>query len=179
MFKKLVLILPLITLCACESFTADRYISTSSNQAVLKNIHASSKYEVGPFTPEEDNSISVGCRMAGPIQVAGNGDHAAYIQTAFMDELSNAGIYKPNSSKIFSAKLKDVSVDTITPAKWTISGDFFMNDTLVKSVNTQFPFKTSYSAYGACNNAAENFPYAVEQFLNDFISSPEFQKSVR
>ncbi len=179
MSKYFFLTLSLLALGACESFTADRYVSTSGNQAVLKSLSASQKVNVAPFTVATTDSVNVACRLAGPIQVAGSGRHEEYIQKAFVDELQAAGMYRLSSSKIFKAELNKINVSTITPASWTISGDFYANDNFIKAIETQFPYKTSYSAMGACNNAAENFPYAVEQFIGEFVKSSEFKRAVK
>lgn len=183
MFKKTVglvaLIVPLFFLSACESFTADRYIPASTNQAALKGLKTGKKVNVTSFAVESPEAMNVSCRLAGPIQVAGSGRHEEYIQKAFIDELEAAALYSPSASTSYSAVIKELHVATVSPASWTINGDFYKNDAFLKSVSTNFPFKTSYSAYGACNNAAENFPYAVEEFLGTFIKSPEFKKSLR
>lgn len=179
MLKKLLVIVPLLMLTACESYTASRYVPASTNQATLKSLPTSKKFSVADFQVETPESMSVSCRLAGPIQVAGAGKHEEYIQKALIDELQTSGLYSEGSSRTLGAMLKQVHVSTISPASWSISGDFYLNDKLVKQVETKFPYKTSYSAHGACNNAAENFPYAVEEFIGAFIKSPEFKKAAR
>jgi len=177
--KKILLVtFGLFGLSACESFTADRYRSSSQNQMVLEKISSKKQYAVDDFLVENKESISVSCRLAGPIQVPGAGDHANYIQEALEEELRLAGMYNKASSRKFSAEIKEIRVTTVAPASWDIAGDFYFNGGFVKSVKTSFPYKTSFSAMGACNNAAENFPYAVEEFLEEFIESAEFKKSL-
>lgn len=179
MKKIALLILPLIFLSACESFTADRYVVNSSNQASLKSIGTSQKFSVGDFTPTSEEAMSVGCRLAGPIQVAGASDHAEYIQRAFQDELNSSSLYRQSASKVFTAEISKIYVSTVAPASWDISGTFYLNNRRLKSVSVSYPYKTSFSAMGACNNAAENFPYAVEEFIGRLVSSPEFKNAVR
>ena len=113
--------------------------------------------------------------MAGPIQVAGSGDHAEYIQKALIDELQSANMFSTSSSRSLSVELDKVYVSTVSPASWTINGDYYLGDKLIKKVQTNFPYKTSFTAMGACNNAAENFPYAVEEFIGAFVKSAEFK----
>ena len=169
----------MLTLSACETFTAERYDVSSKNQATLKNYKSSEKFDVGDFSAVNAESISVNCRMAGPIQVPGSGNHEEYIKDALIDELQMAGKYNPESGKQITAILEEVSVSTVTPASWKIAGDFYLNETNLKTVRINYPYKTSFSALGACNNAAENFPYAVEMFLEGFIQSVEFENALK
>lgn len=177
--KYLFLALGVLALSACESFTAERYVSTSVNQALLEDLALTESFNVGVFAVLDENNISVGCRMAGPIQVAGNGDHADYIRNAFVEELRNVRRYSSSAVKTINADITKVHVSTISPAAWTIAADFQVNGRPLNSIENKHPYKTSYTAINACRNAADNFPYAVEGFIKNFLESPEFQQIAR
>ncbi len=164
-------------LTSCESFTATRYVASNQTKYYIDNLKTNTKLSVSSVSIASKESLSLQCRMAGPIQVPG-GSYEDYFKNALIEELQQSGLYKPESNKI-SLVLDNVIVKSITPASWDITGKFFINDQPITSISTNFPYKTSYSAMGACNNAADNLPYAVEDFYSKFITSNEFKNILK
>ncbi|PCJ02247.1 MAG: hypothetical protein COB14_02665 [Alphaproteobacteria bacterium] len=164
-------------LTSCESFTATRYVTSNQTKYYIETLKTNKKLDVSSVSLSSEQSLSIQCRMAGPIQVPG-GSYEDYFKSALIDELQQSGLYKPESNKI-SVVLDSVVVKSITPASWDITGQFFVNNQPLTSISTSFPYKTSYSAMGACNNAADNLPYAVEDFYSKFIRSDEFRSVMK
>ncbi len=164
-------------LSSCESFTATRYVASNQTKYYVDNLKTNKKLAVSSVSVSSEDSLNLQCRMAGPIQVPG-GSYEDYFKDALIEELQQSNLYKPESNKI-SLVLDSVIVKSITPASWDITGNFFIDEKPLTSISTSFPYKTSYSAMGACNNAADNLPYAVEDFYNKFITSNELRNILK
>lgn len=169
--------LVLFTVTSCETYTASRYIVPAKHTNLLKEMNADVKVNISDFTQSDQVIVNRACRLAGPVRVTGGKKFADYLKDALVEELSSAEMYGNVSDIEISGKILNASFSSITPAKWIINADFYTNeDQKLVSINTEYSFGTSWTAMGACRNVAEAFPYAVEQHVNELITSSEFKE---
>lgn len=174
--KKIVLALSVLTLCACSTYTPQRYNISADNNSALKAIGVGN-INVGTFTGP--SSFDKACRGAGPIAPPDNMSFEAYLQKALADELKVAGMFdeKTPKSTLSGAieKLNFSSSRGLTGGEWNI--DLRVNSSNGKSimVSEHCEFESGFIADTACKQTAEAYLPAVQNIIGKLIKSPEFK----
>ena len=165
----------LLVLTSCETTSSRPYIASTTNVIKLQELMSSvgGKVALGEFTQGPDIAAP-GCRMLGPVDVAPGQSIAVYIKEAMLSEMFLVEVYARESDVQIKAHLSALSMQSFTPASWnfeiTVSSPRAGGFTLA----TSYPFKTSFSAYGACQNAATAFAPAVQDLIDKIITHPSF-----
>lgn len=129
--------------------------------------------KLGVFTEKKEKKVSY--RLVGP--VAGLGDnHATYIRSALQSELFMAQLYDQSSEIEIIGNVDSIKFSSVSPASWMIGFTIRSNKSPGYSVETVYPFRTSYSALSACQNVASAFEPAVKQLIRDITRHLGFEE---
>lgn len=165
----------LLFLSGCETVTSQRYQASTENVLKMQGeISKDQKVHLGEFT-QNDSGVALTCRLSGPVDVSPGTSQAQYIKEAMRSELFMADVYDINSETIITGKLEELRFSSVSPAKWYITLSVSSGKSEGYTVTTEYGFKTSFSAFGACKNVAETFPLAVQKTISDVISDPRFK----
>ena len=119
------------------------------------------------------------CRLMGSLDVTAGKPLSEYLQNALQTELLAAQVYDVNSNVVINGKIDELSIATMGSASWTIGILVTSNiDPVGYHVRSTHPFKTSYSAVAACQNATNAFVPSVQDAMGEIVSDAGFAKLV-
>lgn len=170
--KRIIGILILFTLTACNSYTAAPYGISPDNNLALKSIAGTEHVRVGAFTATQ--TFDSGCRLAGPIQLPAGLTFEGYIQKAFSDELKVAGVYDDKAQVTLLGTITDMKFSS-TGGSWDIALTVNSSNGKSVAVSEHYDFHTSFSAVGACHDVSDFFQPAVQGLVNKVITAPNFR----
>ncbi len=165
---------------ACETTTAIPYQASTQNVITAQGVTKASnaKVTLGAFTAAT-GAKKPNCRMMGEVDVAPGKSIEVYIRDAMQTELFMAGAYDQSAPVTVSARIDEVDLNTMGTGSWTLGMSVTSTaDPTGYSVTTTYPFASSFSAEGACKNAAGSFNPAVQELLGKVVSNPGFRKLV-
>jgi hypothetical protein len=167
----------LVFFTGCETTTSRPYTASMDNIISLQtNLNEKGvKAGIGEFT-QSSNIGQLTCRLMGPIDVGQGKPASEYIRSAIQTELFTAGVYSSSGDVLINGHLENLDFSSVSPAKWEIVFKVYSNKSDGFTVNTTYNFKTSYTAYKACENVADAFAPAVQQLISDIIAHPDFDK---
>lgn len=173
-----VLLLPL--LAACETPTTQRYAVSVSNNQAIRSLNTSG-LAVGEFQPPP--SFDPACRALGPLRVADGMTHTQYIQKALEDELKMAGAYASGNPRVVLdgevTALTFSSMRAMVGGSWTIGLTLRSSNGKQMSVSEYYEFESGFSANAACKETADAFPRAVQNLIGKIVSDPSFTELIR
>ena len=174
--KKILIIICMIILAGCETFTSPRYSIEADNTMALRQI-PEGDISVGPIS--EPDKFDNACRGAGPINPPDGVTFAAYIREALADELKIAGLFDQDQSPriIISGKVEELSFSS-TRGEWNISLTLNSSNGATMTASEHYEFESGFTATTACQQTAEAFMGAVQNLIGKIVSSDEFQKLV-
>lgn len=174
--KKILLMLSVISLSACSTFTPQRYNISADNNVALKATGIGN-VNVGAFSGPA--SFDRNCRGAGPIAPPDNMSFEAYIQKALADELKVAGMFDDKAPKTTLTgaleKLDFSSSRGLTGGEWNIGLRINSSNGKSLSVSEHYEFESGFVADTACKQTAEAYLPAVQNLIGKAIKSPEFK----
>lgn len=164
----------------CETTTSRPYTPSTENILLMQETLAngSEGVRLGDFT-QDDNIGSLTCRLNGPVDVSPGKTQAQFVKEALQSELFMAQVYDVSSKREIKGALNDLTFSSVSPANWKINFTVSSDKSEGFTVETTYPFKTSFSAYGACKNVAEAFAPAVQMLISDILKDPRFTELVR
>lgn len=177
MNKVIIIMLSISTflIVGCETTTSRSYTASTKNILTMQEKIASGEgVQLDAFTQVEDAG-SLMCRLNGPVDVSPGKTQAQYIEEALRTELFMAKAYDTKSANSLKGSLNSFSFSSISPAKWTLNFTVSSDKSEGYTVESSYPFKTSFSAWGACKNVADSFAPAVQQLISDIINDPRFE----
>lgn len=174
--KRIALVLTVLSLNACSTFTPQRYSISADNNMALKAIGVGN-INVGAFSGP--SSFDRACRGAGPIAPPDNMSFEAYIQKALADELKVAGMYDDKAPKVTLTgaveKLSFSSSRGLTGGEWDISLRVNSSNGKSLSVSEHYEFESGFIADTACKQTAEAYLPAVQNIIGKAIKHPNFK----
>lgn len=173
---RIVGLLLLFTLAACDSFPAAPYGVSPDNSLALKSIPASEHVNVGAFTVTQ--TFNSTCRLAGPIRLPGGLSFEGYIQKAFSDELKVAGVYDDKSPVTLHGVVTDMEFSS-NSGYWDIALTVNSSNGNSVAVSERYDFDASFISVGACHNVAAAYQSAVQELINKVITAPTFRSLLR
>lgn len=174
--KKVALVLSVLSLSACSTFTPQRYSISADNNVALKTIGIGN-INVGAFSGP--SSFDKACRGAGPIAPPDSMSFEAYIQKALADELKVAGMFDDKTPKTTLTgaveKLSFSSSRGLTGGEWDIG--LRINSSNGKSlfVSEHYEFESGFIADTACKQTAEAYLPTVQNLIGKAVKAPEFK----
>lgn len=169
--KRFVVLLVVLVLAGCDSFSAAPYSISADNDVALKSALGSERINVGDFTLTKP--FDANCRLAGPIQLPGGVSYPEYIQKAFSDELKISGNYDAKAAVILTGVITDIEFGS-TSGTWDIALTLKSSNGKSMNATEHYQFHTSYSAISACHNVADAFQPAVQGLVAKVVTAPEF-----
>ncbi|NKB37709.1 MAG: hypothetical protein GKR93_11145 [Gammaproteobacteria bacterium] len=173
------IICSVLLLSGCETTTSRPYSESTDNVLKFQSIlgKADIKVHLGGFS-ENPEIGELTCRLMGPVDVASGKSKAEYIKEAMQKELFLAQVYAVDSEVEITGLLDSATFSSVSPAFWELGFTISSDKSEGFSITTKYPFKTSYSAYSACQNVADAFGPAVQQLIDNIVSHPEFGRLV-
>lgn len=117
--------------------------------------------------------------VAWPLVVAPGSNPLQYIKEALEEELFTAGAYDINADTVIKGRVDRLDFDSFGTGHWdialTVSSKHLPEGYRVSIRNV---FKTSFTAIGACKNAARAYGPAVQSLLNGVVTNPKFPQLV-
>ncbi len=173
--KFLTLICAVFVLCLSGcAYNASPYGVSVKNVEALK--HKNIKpVSVGRFQSSKPGLSTITCRAAGPVTVLPSFE--AYVEKAFIDELTLAGIYSSTSPFVITGKLEEVDFNSgIAEANWLFT--LALTNARGESATTmsKFSFSGSFVAEKACQEVAQAFAPAVQKLIEDVVRDPKFKQ---
>lgn len=163
-------------LVGCETTTSRSYTPSTKNVlAMQEKINSESAVKLKDFQ-QPKNAGTLTCRLSGPVDVSPGMTEAGYIEEALRTELFMAKVYDAKSTNELNGTLNSFSFSSISPAKWTLNFTIYSGKSKGYTVESTYPFNTSFSAWGACKNVADAFAPAVQQLISDVVNHPKFEK---
>ena len=161
-------------LSGCASYSVVPYGASVSNVNSIKSYNLK-PVSVGQFHASAPGQISIPCRAAGYVTVSPSFE--AYIQKAFVDELSLAGIYDPSSPLVITGELKQIDFSSnIENSNWSFTLTITNNKNQSYTTNSKFEFSGSWVADKACQQMAQQFVPAVQKLISDVVQDPRFRQ---
>ena len=178
-FGNLLLISAAVFLFGCETTSSRPYTSSTNNVIKFQQVIADSntKIQLGNFT-EGGGIGKLTCRLNGPVDVSPGKTTAEYIREAMQSELFLAQAYAVDGDVVIKGQLESMKFSSISPASWDLEFKISSNKSEGYKVITNYPFKTSYSAYSACKNVADAFGPAVQKLISNVIDHRGFKSLV-
>ncbi len=179
LIRKSILLVSLLSLTACSTYTPQRYSISADNNVALKTIEANNIY-VGNFTGPAN--FSNACRAAGPIAPPDNMSFEAYLQKALADELKVAGLYDDKTPSVtLTGSLEELSFSSsrgLTGGTWDLSLKVESSNGHSTHVSEHYEFESGFIADTACKQTAEAYFPAVQNLIGKLVTSPDFKKLV-
>ena len=167
----------LLLMSGCETTSARPYAPSTENVLKFQSaLTGDTKVKLGGFSEGALGSLS--CRLAGPVDVSPGKTKADYIKEAMQSELFLAQVYDVNGDIELTGSLDSLEFSSVSPANWTFNLTVKSNKSEGYSVETVYPFKTSFSAISACRNVADAWGPAVQQLIRNVIEHPEFNSLI-
>lgn len=178
-FRILVLGFLVIVLSGCETTSTRPYSASTENVLKMKQAldDHGVKLRLGEFSENPDIG-PLNCRLSGPVDVSPGKTRAEYIRDALQTELFMADIHGTDAGAVITGDLKELDFSSTSPAKWKITLAVASNHSDGYIVETEYPFKTSFSAVSACRNVADAWGPAVQKTIENIVTHPDFKKLV-
>ena len=156
------------------------YSPSSVNVNLLHGLKQNAKaVNLGKFT-DPNNTRALVCRLEGDEKMPDHVTYVSYVKNALKSELSQSGLYSPNSKIKLDATLNRVSFNSVTgSADWKIQMTF--NDHIQKPyvIASTYHYSTDIIADVACAQVSHAFAPAVQQFLHTVYQNPHFKKTLQ
>ena len=166
-----------LSLGACETTSSRPYTTSTENIMAFQSALGASdaKVQLADFSMSEGVDESLTCRALGALEVAPGKSPKEFIEGAMRDELFAAGVYDQAGGKMINGEITELKFSSLGTGSWNI-GLKLTSDTNPQgvSVNTEYTFKTSYSALKACQNVIDAFTPAVQETISKVIADPGF-----
>lgn len=169
--NRLIVILALVLLSGCDSFTAAPYGISADTNVTLREL-GNQHVNVGPF--KLANEFDSNCRLAGPIQLPTGLDFPGYIQKALTDELKVAGLYAANAPVTLAGNVDAIAFSS-TAGSWDITLTVRSSNGHSATATEHYDFHTSFTAVSACHDSADAFQPAVQALIGKLVASPDFR----
>jgi len=115
------------------------------------------------------------CRMVGALDVTNGKSMEEYFKSAVQAELLAAQSYDVSSATSINLRIDQVAVATMGDGNWTIGLTFTSNaNPTGYQVTSTHKFKTSFTAYAACQNATASFIPAVQDAIGAGVNDARF-----
>ena len=156
-----------------ERFQPDAIQAYQITNAVSK------KVVLGNFSmPAEKDKNHILCRLSGNIYLPNKMTYSNYIKHAFAVVLITAKRYsteKTANTHRLSANITDINFSSLS-GKWTIAADMRVDNRAPVRIISTTKFGTSWDAGAACQNVAQGFETAVQDFISKTLNNSRIKR---
>jgi hypothetical protein len=156
------------------AYNASPYGASVKNVEAIK-LSSIKPVSVGKFQSAKPGLSTITCRAAGPVTVSPSFE--GYIEKAFIDELTLAGVYSVTSPLVLNGKLDEVDFSSgMTDGNWSFT--LALTNARGESFTTKskYGFSGSFVADKACQEVAQAFGPAVQKLIEDAVRDPKFKQ---
>lgn len=166
----------LVLVSACETTSSRPYTVSTENVMAFQSALKDTKVQIADFTTAADVDANMTCRALGALEVAPGKTPVEFIEGAMRDELFSAGVYDTSSPTVINGEVRTLEFNSLGTGSWNIALNV-SSSTLPQgfTVETNYTFKTSFSAVSACQNVIDAFTPAVQGLISDVIKHPQFE----
>ena len=190
-YKLAILVTSLSLVAGCATYyNVAPYQASAENAETLKSYNLKS-VSVGTFqaneglivrrhpgTQKKPGTASIRCPI---IDLNGNSWHTtvspsfeAYIEKAFIAELTRAGIYDASSPLVLTGELVQINPGVPHYRKWVIT--LTLTNARNESFTTVSEFRSEAVAFSGCEVSSQHFLPAVQRLITDVIEDKKFRE---
>lgn len=181
--KLIVLLLTVLAVSACSSYTIPNYGLSAENIAALRK--ASQKVNVGRFTATPPGQTEISCRGRGPVRTPDGRPFEDYIRRALVDELKAAEMFSDSAALTLTGSLDKIDFSSMR-GEWTMDLTVTSSHGRSLSVSSTYDFKTgpafAFAPWGgqaaaderACAETSQAFARAVQVLIGKVVHHSEF-----
>lgn len=169
----------IVVISGCSTYATPRYSMSVDNDQILKKLHSEhpdTRLAVAQFTSDTGERTEITCRAVGPIVTPDGETFSAFISKALVDEMKFSGIYSKDAVKSISGHITKLNFSS-TSGHWAISANVSVADEPPFTVTEVYDYDTSFFGETACNQTAQAFGPAVQDFVKKVVSHPAFQQA--
>ena len=160
----------------CQTSKSYPYEASPRNVAAIKQALegmdvATSISGVNLAPGVEDNPH---CGQMGPLRVAPGVSLPEYIEDAFNDAFSEAGVYEAGSDTAIFLRIRELAFSPESPPYWDISMQVSSGRSTGYAVSIRHDFKFSLTEYRACRKTESEFGPAVQKLVHEVVAHEEF-----
>lgn len=179
--KLLLLSFSVITLSACQSYTAQTYSISPDTVRSVKNLKLNESVGVGEVMAPTD--VDLNCRAMGPIALPNKLTLSTYVKKAMEDELKIGDAYAYQNPKVtLSAQITKFSMSS---SKGLTRGYFDIDLKVISSngksiqANEYYEFDSGFDGYTACKNTSDALMPAIQNLVAKVYKNPQFVDLVK
>jgi hypothetical protein len=170
-----------ITLTACQSYTAQTYSISPDTVRSVKNLKLNESVGVGEVVSLVD--IDLVCRAMGPIALPNQLTLSTYVKKAMEDELKigDAFAYQ-NPQVILTAQIAKFNMSSskgLTRGYFDIDLKVSSSNGKMIQANEYYEFDSGFDAYTACKNTSDALMPAVQNLVARVYKNPQFVDLVK
>lgn len=158
----------------CSSLPPLPYSVSDDNNQSLKQFTGSS---VRVASVNTLGGFNIHCRLTGPIQIVDGMTIPQFIEKAFNDELTSAGLYSDSGTSL-KGTVTLVRVSS-GPGKWELSLTLNSSNGKTMSVDSSHEFESAFSAVKACGRTTQALGPAVQNLIQLFVTDPQFGELIK
>ncbi|OGO92410.1 MAG: hypothetical protein A3F41_00370 [Coxiella sp. RIFCSPHIGHO2_12_FULL_44_14] len=136
---------------------------------------------LGDFSmPAEKDKNHLLCRLSGNVYLPNKTTYSQYIKHAFATVLITANRYsveKTAKTHTLSSDITSVNFDSLG-GKWMISANMRVDHYPLVSISSSTRFGTAWNAGTACQNVAQGFETAVQDFISQTLNNPRIKREL-
>lgn len=175
--RGLIVLVALLALGGCSTYSADRYAISADNVVALRSLEGKD-LQVGEFTSSIKGKDGVElkeimCRGVGPIKTPDGESFAQYIKKALIDEMKIAEVYSASAPIVISGNLEAIDFSS-NSGYWQVAFTLRSSNGKSISMDEKYPYQTSFYGETACNQTAQAFMPAVQNLVGKAVRSPDF-----
>lgn len=172
MKRGIILLIAIILLSGCSTYSASRYSMSADNVVALRT-HDGKTINVGPFSSTKGVHSEIMCRAVGPIKTPDGESFSEYIRKALIDELRIANVFSPAAPVTLTGNLDQIDFDS-NMGYWNLELTVKSSNAKVMTVTENYSYTTSFFGETACNQTAQALMPAVQNLVGKIVRSPDF-----
>jgi hypothetical protein len=172
MRARISLLIAIVLISGCSSYTITKYGVTPDNVTALRTV-GGQRVNIGPFGATKAGQTSIGCRGVGPIKAPDGSTFEEYIRRAFIDEFKVADMLADSAPVTLTGNLDKLDFSS-TSGKWTIDLTLTSSNGRTLTTNEVYDYETSFIGEKACALTAQAFTPAVQSLVGKVFRRPEF-----
>lgn len=169
----------LLVLNGCATFKTNNYGVSPENMEKLQSYsdQGANKIAAQRLTSFKPGINSVKCRGAS-LELPNGMSFEEYISNALITEIRLARLYSETTEKTLKGHLEIIDLETFGDGQWTLKASFTTSTGSQFSINSNYTFDADFAGLKACQEAAQHFVPAVNQFNRKVITHPIFVKFI-
>ena len=167
-----VVLLLLVLLSGCSTYSAHRYSVSTDNVVALRTL-SEKTLNVGPFTAAEPGQNQIMCRGVGPIKTPDGEPFSEFVRKALVDELRMANAFSPAAPVTLTGNLDRIDFSS-AGGNWNLALTVISSNGKSMTVTEEFKYTSSWYGETACNQTAQALVPAVQNLIGKLVRSPDF-----